>query len=99
MSAAPPTPNGDLHVGHLSGPYTAGDVHTRYLRLRGVDAHFIFGTDDNQSYAKTNAVRLGLGPAGGGRPHGRATSRRRSTRRRSSWRNSCGPTAPRTTCG
>ncbi|HEV2847179.1 MAG TPA: class I tRNA ligase family protein, partial [Thermoanaerobaculia bacterium] len=62
VSAAPPTPNGDLHVGHLSGPYLAGDIHARYLRLRGVDAHYIFGTDDNQSYTKTNGVRLGLGP-------------------------------------
>ena len=62
VSAAPPTPNGDLHVGHLSGPYLAGDIHTRYLRSRGVDARYIFGTDDNQSYTKTNGVRLGLGP-------------------------------------
>ncbi|HEX6901436.1 MAG TPA: class I tRNA ligase family protein [Thermoanaerobaculia bacterium] len=62
VSAAPPTPNGDLHVGHLSGPYLAGDIHARYLRLRGVDARYIFGTDDNQSYTKTNGVRLGLGP-------------------------------------
>jgi len=61
VSAAPPTPNGDLHVGHLSGPYLAGDVHARYLRSRGVEAHYIFGTDDNQSYTKTNGVRLGLG--------------------------------------
>ncbi len=65
VSAAPPTPNGDLHVGHLSGPYTAGDVHARYLRLRGVDARYIFGSDDNQSYTKTNAARLGLGPQEG----------------------------------
>ena len=35
VSAAPPTPNGDLHVGHLSGPYLAGDIHTRYLRCAG----------------------------------------------------------------
>lgn len=62
VTAAPPTPNGDLHVGHLSGPYLGGDIHARYLRLRGVDARFIFGTDDNQSYTKTNGVRLGLGP-------------------------------------
>lgn len=62
VSAAPPTPNGDLHVGHLSGPYLAGDIHARYLRSQGVDARYIFGTDDNQSYTKTNGVRLGLGP-------------------------------------
>ena len=62
VCAAPPTANGDLHVGHLSGPYVAGDVHTRYLRLRGVDARYIFGTDDNWSYVKTNGARMGLGP-------------------------------------
>jgi methionyl-tRNA synthetase len=65
VSAAPPTPNGDLHVGHLSGPYLAGDFHARYLRSRGVDADFIFGTDDSQSYTKTNALRLGLSPQEG----------------------------------
>ena len=61
VTAAPPTPNGDLHLGHLSGPYLAGDVHARYLRLCGVDATFGFGTDDNQSYVQTNGDRLGMG--------------------------------------
>lgn len=62
VTAAPPTPNGDLHIGHLSGPYLAGDVHSRYLRLRGVEAHYVFGSDDNQSYVQTNAARMGLAP-------------------------------------
>jgi methionyl-tRNA synthetase len=62
VTAAPPTPNGDLHVGHLSGPYLAGDIHARYLALRGVEAHYVFGTDDNQSYVQTNGARLGLPP-------------------------------------
>ncbi len=62
VTAAPPTPNGDLHLGHLSGPYLAGDVIARYLRLRGVEARYVFGSDDNQSYVKTNGERLGLGP-------------------------------------
>jgi methionyl-tRNA synthetase len=63
VTAAPPTPNGDLHLGHLSGPYLAGDVLTRYLVLRGVDAHYVCGTDDNQSYVTTKANQLGLTPA------------------------------------
>ncbi len=62
VTAAPPTPNGDLHLGHLSGPYLAGDVIARYLRSRGVEARYVFGSDDNQSYVKTNGERLGLGP-------------------------------------
>jgi methionyl-tRNA synthetase len=63
VTAAPPTPNGDLHLGHLSGPYLAGDIVARYLRLRGVDAHYVTGTDDNQSYVTTKAHQLGAGPA------------------------------------
>ena len=27
------TPNGDLHLGHLSGPYPGADVLTRYVLL------------------------------------------------------------------
>jgi methionyl-tRNA synthetase len=60
ITAAPPTPNGDLHLGHLSGPYLAGDILARYLRLRGVEAHYAFGTDDNQSYVQFKGQQLGL---------------------------------------
>jgi len=60
VTAAPPTPNGDLHLGHLSGPYLAGDILTRYLRLRGVEARYVLGTDDNQSYVQFKGQQLGL---------------------------------------
>ncbi len=63
VTAAPPTPNGSIHLGHLSGPYLAADVLTRYLRLRGVDAVFGCGTDDHFSHVKTRAEELGLPPA------------------------------------
>lgn len=62
VTAAPPTPNGDLHLGHISGPYLGGDVYARAQRLRGVDAHFVFGSDDNSIYVKTHGLRIGLGP-------------------------------------
>jgi methionyl-tRNA synthetase len=62
VTAAPPTPNGDLHLGHLAGPYLSGDFHTRYLRLTGVDAYFACGTDDNCIYVKTQGQGMGLGP-------------------------------------
>lgn len=62
VTAAPPTPNGSIHLGHLSGPYLAADVLTRYLRLRGVDAAFGCGTDDHFSHVKTRAEELGLPP-------------------------------------
>ncbi len=62
VTAAPPTPNGDLHLGHLAGPYLSGDIHTRYLRLRGVDARFVFGTDDNSPWVAGLGDELGLAP-------------------------------------
>ncbi|HTQ81546.1 MAG TPA: class I tRNA ligase family protein [Thermoanaerobaculia bacterium] len=62
ITATPPTPNGDLHVGHLSGPYLAGDVYKRYCRLAGLEAFFITGGDDNQTYVATKAEQLGTTP-------------------------------------
>lgn len=34
VTAAPPTPNGDLHLGHLSGPYSGADIRIRAHRLQ-----------------------------------------------------------------
>ncbi|MEM7355008.1 MAG: class I tRNA ligase family protein [Acidobacteriota bacterium] len=59
---APPTPNGDFHVGHFSGPYLGADIHTRYLKMRGVDAIYLNGLDDHQSYVATKARELGITP-------------------------------------
>lgn len=50
--SAPPTPNGDLHLGHFSGPILASDFVARHLkragkhvmRISGVDAHLSFVT-------------------------------------------------------
>lgn len=60
--APPPTPNGDLHVGHLSGPYLGADVLRRALRLNGEDAVAALSVDLNQSYVVTTAQRLGVEP-------------------------------------
>lgn len=62
ITATPPTPNGDLHVGHLSGPYLAADVHTRFLRSRGENALYVSSSDDNQSYVVTTARRMHVDP-------------------------------------
>ena len=43
----PPTANGDLHVGHVAGPYVGADVHVRYLRAVGREAVFASCTDDS----------------------------------------------------
>jgi methionyl-tRNA synthetase len=57
IAAAPPTPNGALHVGHLSGPYLAADAESRYLTMRGVGCLFLSGTDDHQPYVAIQAER------------------------------------------
>jgi methionyl-tRNA synthetase len=58
----PPTSNGDLHVGHLAGPFMAADVHARYLRSIGRSVVFSSGTDDSQTYVLASARRSGMRP-------------------------------------
>ncbi|WP_431798384.1 class I tRNA ligase family protein (plasmid) [Cupriavidus metallidurans] len=52
-----PTPNGDLHLGHLSGPYLAADMLRRACIAAGRPAWHISGRDDHQTYVSTKAVR------------------------------------------
>lgn len=59
VTAAPPTPNGDLHLGHLSGPYSGADAFTRACRLRGEAAELLIGSDIHQSYMPEKARELG----------------------------------------
>lgn len=60
--STPPTPNGDLHLGHLSGPYLGADSFVRFQRLNGVDAWHLTGSDDYQSYVVECARREGRTP-------------------------------------
>ncbi len=57
--STPPTPNGNLHLGHLSGPYLAADVLKRSLRQQGHHAKHITGRDDNQTYVELKAIQDG----------------------------------------
>ena len=57
-----PTPNGGMHLGHIAGPYLAGDVYARYQRARGRDVIFSTGTDDSQTFVVATARRLGVTP-------------------------------------
>ena len=61
--STPPTPNGDLHLGHLSGPYLGADVYVRYQRLNGNQAWHLTGSDDFQSYVEARADADGTTPA------------------------------------
>jgi len=57
-----PTPNGGMHLGHIAGPYLAGDVYARYQRARGRKVVFSTGTDDSQTFVVASARRLGVEP-------------------------------------
>jgi methionyl-tRNA synthetase len=61
--STPPTPNGDLHLGHLSGPYLGADAFVRFQRMNGVSAWHLTGSDDYQSYVVECARREGREPA------------------------------------
>lgn len=58
VTSTPPTPNGDLHLGHLAGPYLRADILRRFLRMQGHDAFHITGQDDHQSYTAYKANTL-----------------------------------------
>jgi methionyl-tRNA synthetase len=53
--ATPPTPNGDMHLGHLSGPYLAADIYRRFLLESGSKAIYATGRDDHQTYLVVKA--------------------------------------------
>ncbi|MFE4667292.1 class I tRNA ligase family protein [Streptomyces sp. NPDC056716] len=57
-----PTANGDLHLGHLAGPFLAADVFTRYQRAAGRDTVFGTGAQDTSTFVVTTARRLGITP-------------------------------------
>lgn len=57
-----PTPNGGMHLGHIAGPYLAGDVYARYQRARGRNVIFTTETDDSQTYVVASAAREGITP-------------------------------------
>ena len=56
ITAAPPTPNGPLHLGHISGPYLAADILRRHLLAEGVSVVSHAGTDDHQNYVFEKAL-------------------------------------------
>ncbi|WDO09734.1 class I tRNA ligase family protein [Streptomyces murinus] len=61
--STPPTPNGDLHLGHLCGPYLGADAYVRFQRMNGREAWHLTGSDDFQSYVQAAARSEGGTPA------------------------------------
>ncbi|MGW0392135.1 class I tRNA ligase family protein [Streptomyces sp. NPDC003042] len=62
ITATPPATHGELHIGHLAGPYVAADVLSRYLRAEGEPVLFSAGTADHASSVHLRALRAGRKP-------------------------------------
>jgi methionyl-tRNA synthetase len=58
----PPTPNGGLHVGHVSGPYLRADLNCRLANALGHAATHCSHVDNYQTYVATKAHQLGRDP-------------------------------------
>ena len=56
----PPTANGPLHLGHLSGPYLAADIAARAAREGGGKVLALGGVDVHQNYVLTRAQNEGV---------------------------------------
>jgi methionyl-tRNA synthetase len=62
VTITPPTPNGDLHIGHISGPFLAADVFARVQRQRGNQCVLLSYSDDYQSYMLRKGMELDIDP-------------------------------------
>ncbi|MHC2145065.1 methionine--tRNA ligase [Pseudomonas sp. 210_17 TE3656] len=58
VTITPPTPNGDLHIGHIAGPFLSADIFTRTQRLRGNPCYLVSYSDDYQSYLRRKAMEI-----------------------------------------
>jgi methionyl-tRNA synthetase len=57
-----PTANGDLHLGHIAGPFLAADVFTRFSRALKRETFLGTGMHFTQTFVVTAAKRLGVRP-------------------------------------
>src|SRR5438309_481524 len=62
ITIPPPTANGPLHIGHLSGPFLASDIAARAAKARGERVLTIAGVDVGQNYIPTMAEAAGVAP-------------------------------------
>jgi methionyl-tRNA synthetase len=57
------TPNGELHLGHVGGPYLRSDVTARVLRIYGADVRSLTASDCYESGVTYASVMSGAEPA------------------------------------
>ncbi|WP_018353150.1 class I tRNA ligase family protein [Longispora albida] len=60
ITIPPPTPNGPLHMGHMSGPFIGADYASRALRARGRKVITMAGVDVSQNWVLTRAEKDGV---------------------------------------
>lgn len=62
LTAALPYANGPIHLGHLAGVYVPADIYYRYLKMKGLDALFICGSDEHGVPITIKAKQEGVSP-------------------------------------
>jgi methionyl-tRNA synthetase len=62
ITIPPPTANGPLHVGHLSGPFLASDIAARAAKARGERVLAVASVDVAQNYIPKMARAKGVDP-------------------------------------
>lgn len=62
VTSALPYANGPLHIGHIAGAYLPADIYTQYLKLKGVEAIHICGTDEHGVAITIKADKEGKSP-------------------------------------
>ncbi|MET3051260.1 methionine--tRNA ligase [Pseudomonas alkylphenolica] len=58
VTITPPTPNGDLHIGHIAGPFLSADIFARTQRQKGAHCYLVSYSDDYQSYLRRKAMEM-----------------------------------------
>ncbi|HDP35690.1 MAG TPA: methionine--tRNA ligase [Candidatus Hydrogenedentes bacterium] len=62
VTSALPYANGHIHLGHIAGAYLPADIYVRYLRLRGVKALYVGGSDEHGVPITLTALKEGVTP-------------------------------------
>lgn len=63
VTAGLPYANGDLHIGHMAGCYLPADIYTRFLKLKGIEARYVCGSDDHGVAIALSAAKQNKTPA------------------------------------
>ena len=57
VTSALPYANGEMHIGHIRSTYLPADIFTRFLKLKGIRAYHVCGTDEHGTPILARALR------------------------------------------